>query len=196
MKKGLLLFLVLALGAVAFAAPTNLALNKEYVFNIDASPSYPDNGSKLTDGVYASALNYADRNYLAHLREDFRIVIIDLEGVYKLDKVLANFLNQQDVGAARPDMLSLAVSEDGRRWKVLDYAEIFEDELPIEGTYVHQFELDASGSKARFVAVKISVRVWAFMDEIEVLGDLESKEESTAKADIWDIDFEEIEFDF
>ncbi len=34
----------------------------------------------------------------AHLREEFRIVVIDLKDVYKVDKVLANFLNQDGVG--------------------------------------------------------------------------------------------------
>lgn len=196
MKKGLLLLFVLVLGAVALAAPANLALNKEYIFNIEANAGYPDNGSKLTDGIYASVIGYGDPNNLAHLREDFRIVVIDLEAVYKIDKVLANFLNQYDVGAYRPEMLGLSVSEDGRRWRVLDYIEIYEDELPKEGTYLHQFELDASGTKARYVAVKFSTEIWVFMDEFEVLGDPASKEESTAKVDIWDIDFEEIEFDF
>lgn len=196
MKKGLLLLLILALGVVVFAEPTNLALNKEYIFNIDADPAYPDDGTKLTDGLYAPMIGYGDPNNFAHLRQDFRIVVIDLEAVYSVDKVLANFLNQTEVGCSRPDMLSLSVSEDGRRWKVLDYVEVWEDELPKAGTYKHQYELDASGTKARFVAVKWNVEVWSFMDEFEVLGDAASKAAPEKKASLWDIDFEEIEFDF
>ena len=41
MKRGLLLALILVLSAVALAAPTNLALNKEYVFNIGLTPTIP-----------------------------------------------------------------------------------------------------------------------------------------------------------
>ena len=69
-----------------------------YVFNIESDPTYPDNGSMLTDGVRANAAYYRNAAYFGHLRQDYRIVVIDLEAVYKIDKVLCHFLNQQDVG--------------------------------------------------------------------------------------------------
>ena len=196
MKRGLLLALILVLSAVALAAPTNLALNKEYVFNIGAHANYPDSGNKLTDGKYARAVGYGDPDFFAVLREDYRIVVIDLEAVYKIDKVLCNFLNQYDAGCYRPSQIALSLSEDGRRWRSADYQEVYEDELPKTGTYLHRYELDGGGMKARYVAVKFNCEIWVFIDEFEVIGDPDTKQESTAKISIYDIDFEDIDFEF
>lgn len=69
MKKSFWIVLAVCLFSVAIlAAPTNLALKKEYVFNIDAHTSYPDDdGTKLTDGIYANVA-YNDPNMFAHLK--------------------------------------------------------------------------------------------------------------------------------
>lgn len=197
MKKGLLLLnVVLVFSSMVLAADTNLALGKEYVFNIESDPTYPDNGSMLTDGVRANAAYYRNAAYFGHLRQDYRIVVIDLEAVYKIDKVLCHFLNQQDVGIGRPEIVGLSLSEDGRRWRSVDYVELWEDEKPKTGTYQQTFELRGGGMKARYVAVKFDTAVWVFIDEFEVFGDPSTKEESTAKVDVYDIDFEEIDFEF
>ncbi len=197
MKRSLwlVLLVVTLLAGLAYAENTNLALNKNYVYNIEPHQNYPDDGGELTDGQYANP-NYADVRFHAHLREDFRIVIIDLEDVYKIDLVTANFLNQEGVGSHVPTLYSLATSTDGKRWRILDYQEFFEDEMPQEGTYLKKIEFETSGEKARFVALKFNVDVWAFMDEMEVLGDPASKEAAPKGYDLEEIDFEEIDFDF
>jgi len=196
MKKGFWVLLVGCLFSVAiFAAPTNLALKKEYIFNIDAHDSYPDDGTKLTDGIYANVA-YNDPNMFAHLREDFRIVIIDLKDVYKVDKVYANFLNAYDVGCYLPLLYSLAVSQDGKRWKILDYQEYTEEDYPKQGNYVNKFEFKAKGEKARYVALKFNTEIWVFLDEMEVVGDPDTKEAAPKGYSLYDIDFEEIDFDF
>lgn len=197
MKKSIVLSLVLVflLAAIAFADATNLAKGKEYIFNIDSHASYADDGTKLTDGIYASAA-YNDPSMFAHLREEFRIVVIDLKDVYKVDKVLANFLNQDGVGCVLPKMFSLAVSQDGKKWKILDYQEYDENDLPRQGTYLHKFEFKTKGEKARYVALKFSTEVWVFMDEMEVIGDASTKEAAPKGYSLYDIDFEEIDFDF
>ncbi|HOJ46536.1 MAG TPA: hypothetical protein PLW82_04340, partial [Bacillota bacterium] len=74
--------------------------------------------------------------------------------------------------------------------------ELWEDEKPKTGTYQQTFELRGGGMKARYVAVKFDTAVWVFIDEFEVFGDPSTKEESTAKVDVYDIDFEEIDFEF
>ncbi len=196
MKKSFWIVLAVCLFSVAIlAAPTNLALKKEYIFNIDAHTNYPDEGTKLTDGIYANVA-YNDPNMLAHLREDFRIVIIDLKDVYKIDKVYANFLNSGGVGCYMPLLFSLAVSQDGKRWKILDYQEYTEDDFPKVGDYVNKFEFKTKGEKARYVALKFSTEIWVFMDEMEVIGDPDTKEPAPKGYSLGDIDFEEIDFDF
>lgn len=197
MKKSFWIVLAVCLFSVAIlAAPTNLALKKEYVFNIDAHTSYPDDdGTKLTDGIYANVA-YNDPNMFAHLREDFRIVIIDLKDVYKIDKVYANFLNAGGVGCYMPLLYSLAVSQDGKRWKILDYQEYTEEDFPKAGDYVNKFEFITKGEKARYVALKFNSEIWVFMDEMEVIGDDATKEAPPKGYSLGDIDFEEIDFEF
>jgi hypothetical protein len=50
--------------------------------------------------------------------------------------------------------------------------------------------------KARYVAVKFNCEIWVFIDEFEVIGDPDTKQESTAKISVYDIDFEDIDFEF
>ena len=96
MRKSILLAvcLTLALISVALAAPTNFALKKEYIVNREASPTYPDN-YKLTDGIYSNAVRYSSPAFVGYLGEDPMIWVVDLIDVYKIDKVLANFLSQK-----------------------------------------------------------------------------------------------------
>lgn len=197
MKKNIFLamFLVLVLASAVLAAPTNLALKKEYIVNREASPTYQDD-AKLTDGVYSSAIRYSSPDFVGYNGQDPMIWIIDLKDVYKVDTVFANFLNEDGVGSLLPKMLSLVVSQDGKRWKAIDYQEYTEDNLPREGTYLNKYEFKIKGEKVRYVALKASSQFWLFIDEFEVIGDASSKEEAPKGYSLDDLDFEEIDFDF
>lgn len=197
MKKSifLVLCLTLVLVSAALAAPTNLALKKDYTVNREASPSYPDN-YKLTDGIYSNAARYSNSDFVGYNGQDPMIWVLDLEAVYKVDKMLASFLNENDVGCILPKLLCLSISVDGKKWKIVDYQEYTEDDLPREGTYLHKFEFNVKGEKARYVALKASSQFWLFMDEFEVLGDANSKEDAPKGYSLIEIDYEEIDFDF
>lgn len=198
MKRCLLgiMVLVFALAFIVSAAEqTNLALGKKYVVNYPPESSYPDNGVKLTDGKLGSVSIY-DSAYAGYLRNEYRIFIIDLEAVYNVDAVTVSALKDSDTGVNIPLWLCFAVSTDGKRWKSVDTLDYDEDELPSKSLTKMQYRSEFNGIKARYVAVKLNVGVWTFIDEIEVLGDPKTQEDVKAAFSLTEIDFEEIEFDY
>lgn len=194
-RVSIAILMVLLLSVFVVAAPVNLALKKEYITNREAANAYPDM-DKLTDGVFSSIAKYSSAEFVGYNGQDPMIWVLDLEDVYKIDTVFANFLNENDVGCILPKMLSLAVSTDGRRWKSVDYQEYTEMDLPREGTYLNKFEFKLKGEKARYIALKASSQFWLFVDEFEVFGDAATKEAAPKGFALDEIDFEEIDFEF
>lgn len=188
-----ILFLILSLAIMASA--DNLALGKKYVVNYPAEATYPDSGTELTDGKLAQ-LSIYDSGWAGHLRNEYRIFIVDLEDVYKLEAITISALQDKGTGVTLPLWVCYSVSLDGKKWKSVGTLDFDEDELPTKNTARMEYKLETSGVKARYVAIKINSGVWLFVDEIQALGDPNTKEVSPSGLTINDIDFEEIEFDY
>ncbi len=196
MKKSLLVVSLMVLLLSSLVLADNLALNKKYVINYQPEATYPDSGGKeLTDGKVGQPSIY-DSPWSGHLRNEFRIFIIDLEAIYSIDSIKLGALKDNGTGVTLPLWLCYSVSNDGKRWKSIGTLDYDESELPTKNTVRFLYELEASGTKARYVAVKVNSGVWLFLDEIEVHGDPATRAEATNGIPLQEIDFEEIEFDY
>ncbi len=195
MKKSLLVVSLLVFLLSSLVLAENLALDKKYVVSYPAEASYPDSGTEMTDGKIGQPSIY-DSPWSGHLRNEFRTFIIDLEAIYSIDSITLGALKDGGTGVTLPLWLCFSVSNDGKRWKSIGTLDYDESELPTKNVVRFLYELKTSGTKARYVAVKVNAGVWLFVDEIEVHGDPATRSEDTNGISLKEIDFEEIEFDY
>lgn len=189
------IFLLVFTLALAISAE-NLALNKKYVADKPPESTYPDSGgAELTDGKIGE-LSIYDSAWSGHLRNEYRIFVVDLEDIYTIDSISLGALKDEGTGVTLPLWLCFAVSNDGKKWKSLGTLDYDEDELPTNPTVRMVYEFDAGSKEARYVAIKVNSGVWLFVDEIEIHGNLNSKKAAPSGLSLSQIDFEEIDFDY
>ncbi len=175
--SGRTLFAWLLLAAVAIGVQTeasvpveqrtNLALGAPYWVNQSPSDTYPDAGGELTDGRIGS-LAYTDPAWQGHLREEFRVVTVDLGAVKSVHEVRVGFLLERGAGIFLPDQVLVQTSVNGRDWSPpVTVAKAQMGDLSSPQRKVVSFPLDTA---ARYVRVAFFVEVWVFIDEIEVWG--------------------------
>lgn len=171
---GLLALVVLATSfgseeALAGAGMTNLAHGMPYWLSLPPEPSYPDQGNELTDGVKGGTV-FGQPAWQGHLREQFRVVTIDLQAVKPVREVVVGFLHDPSAGIFLPDRTLLQTSVDGHTWTApVALAKHEFGTLTSPARYEAAFRnLDVA---ARYVRVVFFVEVWVFVDEIEVWGE-------------------------
>ncbi|MDD2431021.1 MAG: discoidin domain-containing protein [Firmicutes bacterium] len=194
MKKSRIFILVLVLLLTVLVSAENLALNKKYLVNLPAEASYPDSGVELTDGKKATASIY-NAGWAGYLRQDYRIFIVDLGATYEINDITISPLQDVVTGVHLPKWTCFSTSTDGRRWKAIDVVELDEMDLP-NGIVRYTIASRSNNAKARYVALKLEVGTWLFVDEITVEGNLDTKEDITISCTLEEIDFKEIEFDY
>ena len=121
----LVLLLTFLVSVGVNAEPTNLALGKPYTINIEAESRYRDFGNlEATDGKRGlnSIFNAA---WQGHAQKEYRILVLDLGATYEIDRVEMGFIQDQPSNVWVPNSLSLAVSDDGINWQVVN-EEIYE----------------------------------------------------------------------
>lgn len=178
MTKRLSLTLFLLMGLALAVAPasaqegsdlTNWALGASYTYSMPPSTDYPDSGGQLTDGVFGLA-SYTDKAWVGHLRNDFRVITLDLGAVRPVKEVRANFLQDGEVAVRAPVEVIAEVSKDGATWTEAG----FQSFNPFQMDLVKPFTIPAIfpdvDTDAQYVRLIIRVDVWMFIDEIEVLG--------------------------
>jgi len=163
----LVLLLTFLVSVGVNAEPTNLALGKPYTINIEAESRYRDFGNlEATDGKRGlnSIFNAA---WQGHAQKEYRILVLDLGATYEIDRVEMGFIQDQPSNVWVPNSLSLAVSDDGINWQVVN-EEIYEGLSSENQTAIRT--IAANQATGRYVAVFFGVNFWVFFDEIEVYG--------------------------
>ena len=160
---GLLALVVLATSfgseeALAGAGMTNHAHGMPYWLSLPPEPSYPDQGNELTDGVKGGTV-FGQPAWQGHLREQFRVVTIDLQAVKPVREVVDGFLHDPSAGIFLPDRTLLQTSVDGHTWTApVALAKHEFGTLTSPARYEAAFRnLDVA---ARYVRVVFFVEVW------------------------------------
>jgi len=189
------LAIMLALSVMLFASAeeTEISYGKTYTLVTPASEGYPDDGIKLTDGVFGTIPDGANGYFSSGAYVGFNqndvdddgnfVIMLDLGRVYDdLSGFGIGFLNETSVGIFAPKSVTFAVSDttDGTFTDVgtLDTAQSTAD-----GVSETHFELLEETASGRFVRISIehlgeytndngetkSVG-WTFIDEISVFS--------------------------
>ncbi len=174
------------------AEGTEVSYGKTYSLITPASSGYPDDGLKLTDGIFGTIPDgktnfYSSSAYVGFNRSDVNedgdfVVILDLGRKYSdLSAFTVGFLNETDVGIYAPKSVIFAISDDrnGEYTEIgtLDTAKSTADGL----SETFAMTLAADDTEGRFVRVTIKhlgnftdnsgtehTAGWTFIDEISV----------------------------
>lgn len=156
-------------GVQAAVELKNLAQGMPYWINRPASPNYPDPGDGLTDGIKGDSV-YGRGGWQGHLREQYRVVTVDLQAIKPVHDVVIGFLYDRSAGIFLPDQTLLQTSVDGKTWT--DPVHIAKYELGSLTTPArYEVAFRNLDTVARYVRVAFYVDVWVFVDEVEVWGE-------------------------
>ncbi len=161
----------------------NLAAGLPYEWSEAPEASHPDNGFKLTDGIYG-ALDMNDSAWVGHLRGKTREVVFDLGEEKSIGRITAHFLQDYPANSILvPLSVSMYVSDDKENWGLLSHnatqllwgggpprEETFEWDGSRDG--IKSGNTDGELAYARYVKVAFSTHheLAEFIDEIEILG--------------------------
>ena len=195
MKKITALILVM-LAVAMFLLPTDAAVvseQAEYSLITPASEAYPDDGAKLTDGVFATLPDGASGYYSSGYYVGFNqanvdgdgnfVIILDLGSTQSdISAFTIGFLNETDIGIFAPKSVTFSVSDE-RNGTYTDVGTLNTAKSVSAGlseTYAET--LTAEGVTARYVKVTVEHlgtftddsgaeknAGWVFIDEISVL---------------------------
>ncbi|MDD4124195.1 MAG: DUF4855 domain-containing protein [Eubacteriales bacterium] len=165
-------------GLNTYAADENLAKGCDYEIHAEASinNAFPgmvitDDDKKLTDGKKAPAsASYNDAAYLKIYRGVYTTVQIDLGKNVYINGFSAGFFAQSAHAVLLPRELYFYISKDGESWYTVYEAT---DNTINVSKDIGRVEMGYTGSdyfEARYVKIKFSTDVYAFLDEIEVYG--------------------------
>ncbi len=193
--------------SLGVSAMEELSLGCEYTLITPASPAYPDNGTKLTDGVYATLPDgasgyYASPAYVGFSMDDADnhgnfVIILDLGEVRKnITEITVGYLNERLYGIYAPQSISYAIA-DARNG---DYVHIgtvdINPEIVGETAGPVATGFAANNASGRFLKVTITAGVfenpntnsrqtakWTFIDEISVRSQPEALNDESADSD-------------
>lgn len=155
------------------AEPVNLALSKGY--DVIANTNGYD--ANLTDGVYATALDYTKKNQwfgfnkYSNSSGGVGYVTVDLEDVYSLTSFRMHLSHDDlDASVAQPAYVEVAVSKDGTNF---DYIGNLSVNATASNSYWAVFNSDGAvnGRYVRFYVYNdTDNHTWNMLNEIEVYG--------------------------
>jgi len=216
MKKILCLIFVLCFALllpVSANAAEELSLGRKYSLITPASKAFPDNGTKLTDGIYATLPDntegyYASPAYVGFSMDETDdhgnyVIILDLgEERKNITEITIGYLNERVYGIYAPKSISYAMADT--RNGDYDYIGTVNINPEIDGETAGPLSkgFAANNASGRFLKVTITPGIfenpdtnsrqtakWTFIDEISVRSnpvahnDSESKEESPEASD-------------
>lgn len=178
MKKiialAVLVLLLIPFGS-AIAEEPELSYGKQYDIITPASEAYPDNGSKLTDGIYGTVPDgktnyYSGGAYVGFNQVDADesgnfVVILDLGGIYNdISAFTIGFLNETSVGIYAPRSVKFEISDE-RNGEYFEIGELSTAKPTTDGlsdTYASTLVTDDLSGRY----VKVTIRhLGEFMDE-------------------------------
>ncbi|RED75034.1 DUF4855 domain-containing protein [Cohnella phaseoli] len=161
----------------------NLAAGLPYEWSEAPEASHPDDGYKLTDGVYA-ALDKNDPAWVGHLRGKTREVVFDLGQEKSVGRITAHFFQDYPANSILvPLSVSMYVSDDKENWGLLSHnatqllwgggpprQETFEWEGSRDG--IKGGNTEGTLVYARYVKVAFTMHhsLAEYIDEIEIIG--------------------------
>ena len=94
----------------------NLAEGKSYKISVDYHTQYPDNGNKLTDGVYKSSFD--SNNWVGFAPPKNTVITLDLGKVeHDIADLGVGTLRLLEYGIGSPENIVYEISEDGKTYK-------------------------------------------------------------------------------
>lgn len=196
MKKLITLALVLifAFSAIllANAEENEISYGKTYTLITPASEGYPDDGVKLTDGIYGTIPDGSTNYYSSGAYVGFNqsavdengnfVIVLDLGRVYNdISGFTIGFLNETSVGIFAPKSVTFAIS-DTENGSYTDIGTLNTEKSVAEDvSETHSATLSAEDESGRYVRVTIEHlgeyvddagatknAGWTFIDEISV----------------------------
>ncbi|MCL6632151.1 MAG: DUF4855 domain-containing protein [Alicyclobacillus herbarius] len=156
----------------------DLALHRPYqvstsvvddVYHASETANFPDDGSKLTDGIIGPNAWSAHGPWVGYLRQDRHNVTIDLGQTQTLHSLDAWFLQDMASGIYFPRQVEFSVSLDGKHWARVGTAT---PSIPIsqKGIYTAPFTVAHLNVLARYVRYTFYDDVFVFLSEVEAFG--------------------------
>ena len=192
---------MLSLCLAASAEGVEISLNAEYSLVTPASEAYPDDGKKLTDGIYGTHPEGSDGYYASGAYVGFNkdnvnesgkfAVIVDLGKKYSnISGLTVGYLSEISVGISAPQSVSFALSDDRNgSYTEIGVVDTAPEDIDISATYAKT--LETTNASGRYVLVTIipmgytdkegitSIAPWTFIDEISVRAASEPQEDNS-----------------
>ncbi len=188
----LAVFLALALMSAVSAEGSEISYGKSYTLVTPASAAYPDDGIKLTDGIYGTIPDGGSGYYSSGAYVGFNQVDVDDNGNFEIildlgqlrediSAITIGFLNETSAGIYAPKSVSFALADDRNG----SYSELgtLDTEKSTENGLSETFAmtLAAEDASGRYLRVTIEhlgefpdangetkTAGWTFIDEISV----------------------------
>ena len=106
----------------------------------------------LVNGLRGS-LKYTDFEWCNWSRNDSISFPIDLLGKEKLNKFAIGCITNYGMGAHKPKMIRVEVSDDNRTYHTMGELNFSPEEIYLEGTFRNDYSIDMGGVSARYVRV-------------------------------------------
>ena len=146
--------------------PECISIGKKYASDYTGNNGYPDDGKRLTDGIYATSDSYSDKAASGFADVSSVSFVIDLGESTEISSVLARGLSSGSGGAIISSNVEISFSDDGITFN--GAISVDATTYEIENGYSNVL-IPVTGITARYVKVSyISLRNWLFIDEIAV----------------------------
>ena len=106
----------------------------------------------LVNGLRGS-LKYTDFEWCNWSRNDSISFTIDLQSQEKLNKLTIGCITNYGMGAHKPKMIRVEVSDDNRTYHAIGELNFSPEEIYQEGTFRNDYSIDMGGVSARYVRV-------------------------------------------
>ncbi len=158
----------------ASSSPDNLALGCRYVVRPGHRAVYPDRGGELTDGLLSEE-GFADGRTVGWSGVAKVVVEITLPEAVPVEAVRCHLQGGGYAAVQYPRALSVAVSDDGERWRLLSDAPPRTEPLSARAGATEGLSLawlrqegPPGGERARHVRVTLVPAGWLMLSEVEV----------------------------
>ena len=188
-------FLMLFPLASSAEEPGPVSVGKEYSVITQASKAYPDDGKKLTDGIFGTVPDgnesfYSSNTYVGFNKTDVDkngnfVIILDLSERHEISSLSLGFLNETSAGIYAPRSVGFEISDDRNGdYTVLGSVKT-EKRTDLSTPETFSASVETKGVSGRFIKITITplndfvdeqgdIRStdWTFVDEITVFGSI------------------------
>lgn len=158
---------------LSYTIETGEPVSMSHANFVEGGVKFDVDSGQLTDGKTATNSESSDGWYRA-FRSQSRIVTFDLGSVCAVTKVQAGFLHAKNSGIYAPRYINVYLSDDGENYGA---AARFETGYNLADTTVSRCEFEIVPEKtysARYVRVEFCSDIFAYCDEIRIIGSTET----------------------